>query len=267
MPVSRRSSRACAAPGGSTRTQLERPFRGRTALLSPLDRLVFDRKRMAELFEFDYQLEMYKPAAARRWGYWAMPVLHGDRLVGKLDATADPEARGAAGRRAPRGRAADGIHPGRRSGARSVRSQRCSSSRSSSSTLDTPVTRVEGWAAGRSGRGAAAPAVRGMRPGSCQARSTNRATSSIGTTTVHRAAGMLAPHPSAVSTRAGRAAPPRGWCPASTSSPPPTSTPTGSTTPVSTPRAPSASSVSPRATRSVVTISPSHGVRGPIAPP
>jgi uncharacterized protein YcaQ len=47
---------------------------------------------MAELFEFDYQLEMYKPAAARRWGYWAMPVLHGDRLVGKLDATADPAA-------------------------------------------------------------------------------------------------------------------------------------------------------------------------------
>ena len=65
---------------------------GRTALLSPLDRLVFDRKRIAELFEFDYQLEMYKPAAKRRWGYWAMPVLHGDRLVGKLDATADPEA-------------------------------------------------------------------------------------------------------------------------------------------------------------------------------
>ena len=72
--------------------QLGRPFRGRTALLSPLDRLVFDRKRMSDLFEFDYQLEMYKPAAARRWGYWAMPVLHGDRLVGKLDATADPEA-------------------------------------------------------------------------------------------------------------------------------------------------------------------------------
>jgi len=70
---------------------LDQPFRGRTALLSPLDRLVFDRKRLSEVFEFDYQLEMYKPAATRRWGYWAMPVLHGDRLVGKLDATADPE--------------------------------------------------------------------------------------------------------------------------------------------------------------------------------
>jgi hypothetical protein len=71
---------------------LEGSFRGRAALLSPLDRLVFDRKRMEELFEFEYQLEMYKPAAKRRWGYWAMPVLYGDRLVGKLDATADREA-------------------------------------------------------------------------------------------------------------------------------------------------------------------------------
>lgn len=64
-------------------------FHGRTALLSPLDRLVFDRKRMTELFDFDYQLEMYKPVGKRRWGYWAMPILHGDQLVGKLDATAD----------------------------------------------------------------------------------------------------------------------------------------------------------------------------------
>lgn len=62
---------------------------GRTALLSPLDRLVVDRKRTAELFGFDFALEMYKPAAARRWGYWALPVLHGDELVGKVDATAE----------------------------------------------------------------------------------------------------------------------------------------------------------------------------------
>jgi uncharacterized protein YcaQ len=72
--------------------QLGQPFHGRAALLSPLDRLVFDRKRMTELFEFDYQLEMYKPAAQRRWGYFALPILYGDRLVGKLDATADHKA-------------------------------------------------------------------------------------------------------------------------------------------------------------------------------
>jgi uncharacterized protein len=69
--------------------QLGQPLSGRVALLSPLDRLVYDRKRMTELFDFDYQLEMYKPAAKRRWGYWALPILSGDQLVGKLDATAD----------------------------------------------------------------------------------------------------------------------------------------------------------------------------------
>jgi len=47
---------------------------------------------VVELFEFDYQLEMYKPAARRRWGYFALPILYGDQLVGKLDATADRKA-------------------------------------------------------------------------------------------------------------------------------------------------------------------------------
>ena len=67
-------------------------FAGRAAILSPLDRLVHDRKRMVEIFEFDYQLEMFKPAAKRRWGYYALPILYGDCLVGKIDARADHKA-------------------------------------------------------------------------------------------------------------------------------------------------------------------------------
>jgi len=68
---------------------LDQDFEGRTALLSPFDRLAYDRLRAQELFDFEYALEMYKPKDKRRWGYFALPVLHEDRLVGKVDATAD----------------------------------------------------------------------------------------------------------------------------------------------------------------------------------
>ncbi len=72
--------------------QLGQPFTGRAALLSPFDRLLHERHRMMEIFQFDYALEMYKPVPQRRWGYYALPILHGDALVGKLDAAADRAA-------------------------------------------------------------------------------------------------------------------------------------------------------------------------------
>ena len=72
--------------------QLDLAFEGRTSILSPFDRLMTDPHRVGRLFEFDYTLEMYKPARSRMWGQFALPILHGDRLVGKVDARSDRDS-------------------------------------------------------------------------------------------------------------------------------------------------------------------------------
>ncbi|HEX5730236.1 DNA glycosylase AlkZ-like family protein [Microbacterium sp.] len=76
----------------ATLLEQSEPFEPRAALLSPFDRLVFDRARAQDLFGYEYIVEMYKPVAQRRWGYFALPILYGDRLIGKLDAAADRKA-------------------------------------------------------------------------------------------------------------------------------------------------------------------------------
>lgn len=62
---------------------------GRVAILNPYDRMLFDRPRLKELFGFDYVLEQFKPKAQRVYGYFAHPILVGDRFIGLLDAELD----------------------------------------------------------------------------------------------------------------------------------------------------------------------------------
>ena len=62
---------------------------GRVAFLNPYDGMLFDRPRLRELFEFDYVLEQFKPKAQRRYGFFAHPILMGDRFVGMLEAEVD----------------------------------------------------------------------------------------------------------------------------------------------------------------------------------
>ncbi|HEX6139695.1 MAG TPA: crosslink repair DNA glycosylase YcaQ family protein [Candidatus Limnocylindria bacterium] len=57
--------------------------------LAPLDPFVWDRRLLRELFGFDYRWEVYVPAAQRRWGYYVLPMLFGDRLVGRIEPRRD----------------------------------------------------------------------------------------------------------------------------------------------------------------------------------
>ena len=61
------------------------PAASGVAFIAPLDSFVWDRDLLRSLFDFDYVWEVYVPARKRRWGYYVLPLLWGDRLVGRIE--------------------------------------------------------------------------------------------------------------------------------------------------------------------------------------
>lgn len=74
-------------------TVVGRGWRPRTTLLSPFDPLIRDRERTERIFGFHFRLEMYVPKDLRKFGYFVLPILHGDRLIGRVDPKMDRRER------------------------------------------------------------------------------------------------------------------------------------------------------------------------------
>ncbi|MEM9058695.1 MAG: crosslink repair DNA glycosylase YcaQ family protein [Pseudomonadota bacterium] len=84
--------RALAPPDIETRLARAPAATSRLRILSPFDPAVRDRQRLRRLFGFDYTIEIFVPAAKRRWGYYVFPLLEGDRMVGRIEVVGDRKA-------------------------------------------------------------------------------------------------------------------------------------------------------------------------------
>jgi len=75
--------------GGDTKNNR---YKSRCEFIAPLDCLMWDRRLIEELFGFAYRWEIYTPAAKRKYGYYVLPVLYGERFIGRIEAAADKKA-------------------------------------------------------------------------------------------------------------------------------------------------------------------------------
>ena len=74
------------------RVRQEEDYKPRCEFLAPLDCMLWDRKLIRAVFGFDYTWEIYTPPAKRKYGYYTLPVLFGDRLIGRIEAVSQPKA-------------------------------------------------------------------------------------------------------------------------------------------------------------------------------
>jgi uncharacterized protein YcaQ len=95
FPILAEAERAVAsgsAAGGAGHSADGGPARIGCTFLAPLDPLMWDRAALEPLYDFTYRWEVYTPAAKRRWGYYVLPILFVDRLVGRIEPRIDRKA-------------------------------------------------------------------------------------------------------------------------------------------------------------------------------
>lgn len=71
----------------------EPELKARCELIAPLDNMLWDRRLIKEIFDFDYKWEIYTPEVQRKYGYYVLPLMHGDRFIGRVEAVRDRNAK------------------------------------------------------------------------------------------------------------------------------------------------------------------------------